>query len=84
MSQVISFPPASHLLFHKALSPFITILSRLAAKSLSKSFAVTSTTSFSLNRLAVSLTTAKASGSISFKTSSIESSIFDSIVSISS
>ena len=70
MSQVIGFPAASQEFAQKALSPLSSMYFFCCDNSLSYSEAVTSILVFSTNRRAVSLTTAKASGSILLSTSS--------------
>ena len=74
MSQTILFPPASQLFFQMAFSPLIATKSCFAARSLSRSQAVTSISEFSLKRRAVDFITAKASGSTSIRACSISSS----------
>ena len=64
MSQVTGFPAASQEFAQYALSPSKVTLSLSADNSLSKAEAVTSISSFSTKRFAVSFTTAKASGII--------------------
>ena len=68
MSQVIAFPAASHEFAQVALSPSIFMYDLEADNSRSFGEAVTDIEVFSLKRRAVSLTTAKASGRISFNT----------------
>ena len=70
MSQITALPEASQELAQYALSSSKVILSLSADNSLSKGDAVTSISSFSTKRFAVSLTTAKASGIIFNKVSS--------------
>ena len=84
MFQETIFPAAFHEFLKMALSPCIVMCSFLAANSLSKSVAEDSIFSFSLKRLPVSFTTAKASGKISRSTSSIFSSrcFFSSSISL--
>ncbi len=84
MSHVIGVPAASQELFQMAFSPSIRTLSRFAAISRSRSFAVTVISLFSVKRRAVSFITAKASGSSSSSTSSICPNVFSSSLSISS
>ena len=67
MSQVTGFPAASQEFCQKALSSSKTICSLVEESSLSKGVAVTSTSLFFTKRVAVSFTTAKASGMISFR-----------------
>ena len=64
MSQVMDLPAASHALAQMAVSPLILTFDLVADMLRSNGFAVTSKYSFSLNRLAVSFTTANACGSI--------------------
>ena len=70
MSHVTSFPAASHLFDHIAWSPLIETYCFKLEKRISNSVALTVIKEFSLNLFAVSLTTAKASGKISFNFSS--------------
>ena len=68
MSQVIALPAAFQELAQVALSPSIVMYDLVADNSLSFGVAVTVKEVFSLKRRAVSFTTAKASGRISFNT----------------
>jgi len=68
MSQVIAFPAAFQEFTQTALSPSMVIYDLEADNSLSFAVAVTVKEVFSLNRSAVSLTTANVSGRISFNT----------------
>jgi len=65
MSQVISFPAAFQEFAQTALSPSRVTYVFVAESSISFGVAFTITFVLSLNRLAVSFTTAKASGRIS-------------------
>ncbi|CAI8419700.1 MAG: Uncharacterised protein [Flavobacterium sp. SCGC AAA160-P02] len=70
MSQVTGLPAASQEFFQKALVPSKTTCSLVEESSRSNAVAVTSISSLFTKRFAVSFTTAKASGIISFKISS--------------
>ena len=65
---MIAFPAAFQEFAQVALSPSIVIYDLVADNSLSFGVAVTVIVVFSLKRRAVSLTTANASGRISFNT----------------
>ena len=71
MSQVMAFPAASQELDQVALSPSKVTKSLSPERLLSNSLAVTVIVVLSLKRLAVSLTTANASGNILFNVSSV-------------
>ena len=73
MSHLVSFPPAIQWLEYMALSPSMRTKSLVAAKSRSKSVAVTTISSFSVKRLAVSCIMPNATGITSLRATSYTS-----------